>query len=137
MKVNLPAPMEDVQGGFPLLPPGDYKVRVLSCEQKEGQQGDYLNWTLGVVEGEWEGAKLFLITPILTQSLWKLKAFLQAAGISPTGTVLETNLVLNKVLVVTVIQEEYGGVTRNKVSAFKSLKAASVSPSSSTSNPPF
>lgn len=67
---------------FDLLPRGQYLIEVTGAEERTGETSgvDYLNLELTVLDGEFQGRKLFDSMSYSQNALWKLKGFLRAAG---------------------------------------------------------
>lgn len=59
---------------------GDYRLKVNAVAQEPGDKYPYLNWELSCVEGESEGAIVYNNTSLAPQSLWNVKAMLEALG---------------------------------------------------------
>jgi hypothetical protein len=115
----------DVQT-FEPLPEGDFRCRVeeVVVKRNKADDGDYLNWTLEVIEGEFAGRKLWLMTSLKTKALWKLKEVFEALGIEGDQQELEwdddtmlvtTPELVDIVLVARVTQELYQDRLQNKV----------------------
>ena len=68
-----------------LLPEGEYAVEVKEIEQREGNKGPYLNWELQVCAGQFKGRKIWNVTSLAVQSLWVLRATLEALGVQVPG----------------------------------------------------
>ena len=73
----------DIQGGFEPLPEGEYEVVVETVEVRESgsSDNDYLSWELKVLDDEFEGRRLWMITSLGPKALWKLKDTLIALGV--------------------------------------------------------
>jgi hypothetical protein len=109
---------------FKTVPEGDYHVKVSDVEQKEGQKADYLNWELTIVGGPNKGQKLWYITSFAENSLWNLKAWLEAmeADIPEEPEDVAINDYIGLELSVSVTHEEYEGKDRAKVTDFSVLE---------------
>ena len=61
---------------FEPLPEGEYGVEIDSVEVRENKNGDalYLNWTLVVVDGDFENRRLWMITSLKDTALFRLKS---------------------------------------------------------------
>lgn len=59
---------------------GDYRLKVNAVTQEAGDKYPYLNWELSCVSGESEGAIVYNNTSLAPQSLWNVKAMLEALG---------------------------------------------------------
>jgi len=70
--------VEDSQGGFSLIPTGDYKVEVSNIEKKPSKAGnDCYYWRFEILSGEYRGRILFDTTSLVESALWKLKKMLK------------------------------------------------------------
>jgi len=100
-----------------LLPPDEYIAKVHDIEEEEGDKGPYLNWILKVSEGEYKGKTLYYITSLTKQSLWNLRAVLEALGIEVPKSKLSLDLPSYKGLEmgVTVETEKYKNKEKNVV----------------------
>lgn len=68
----------DVQGDFTAIPAGTYETSLFSCKQKNSQAGNpMLEWAFTVEAGEYEGRRVFTNTPLLPQTMWRLKNMLR------------------------------------------------------------
>lgn len=113
---------------FEALPKGYYPVIVVEVVKKENKagNGEYLNWTLEVAEGEFANRKLWAITSLKPTGLWKLKEAFEAFGINLSQVDLDidddTSMlispeVVGKACQALVEQQMYQGRLNNKVSA--------------------
>jgi len=75
-----------------VLPEGEYIVVVDDIEVREGQKDKYLNWTLKVSTGQFEGRKLFNSTSLSPQSLWVLRNTLDALGVKTASAKFQLDL---------------------------------------------
>lgn len=100
-----------------LIPDGDYHVKVEKCEQEEGDKGPYLNWVLKIPSGEYKGKQLYYITSLTKQSLWNLRAVLEALGIEVPKSKMSLDIPSYKGLEmgVSVETEKYKGKEKNVV----------------------
>jgi len=100
-----------------LIPDGDYHVRVEEIEQEEGDKGPYLNWVLKIPSGEYKGKKLYYMTSLTKQSLWNLRAVLEALGVEVPKSKMSLDLPSYKGLEmgVTVETEIYRKKEKNVV----------------------
>lgn len=113
---------EDLQGYDP-IPAGIYtaKVDASKSEIKSSQAGnDVVTVAYVITSGEYAGRKIldqFTLTP---KALWRLGAFLKALGTVERGGhyTIDTRTWHNKEIKIKVVQEEYNGTLRNKVTGF-------------------
>lgn len=68
---------------FEPLPEGSYDIEVDKVEvrRNKADDGDYLNWELVVIDGEYENRRLWMITSLKPQALFRLKQVLLDLGI--------------------------------------------------------
>lgn len=109
--------MKDVEGKRPLAPEGEHLVKVVSVEEREGQNAPYFAWEYEIVGGKHEGAKLWNNTSLAPQALWNLRGTLEALGIEIPDDDMDLDLddVVGKTCIVTVEHEKYEGKTQARV----------------------
>lgn len=71
---------------------GDYHMSVKAATQEEGQKDPYISWELTCVEGDSEGAIVYNNTSLSPQSLWNVKAFLEALGVDVPDDAFDLDL---------------------------------------------
>lgn len=100
-----------------LIPDGDYAIKVKEVTEEEGDKGKYLNWNMVVTTGEYKGKTLWYITSLTKQSLWNLRAVLEALGLEvPKGKMgLDLPSYKGLEMGVAVETEKYRGKTKNVV----------------------
>jgi hypothetical protein len=105
------------------LPEGRYPIVVNKVTSFTAQTGTpKLTWALEVTEGEFAGRRLTMQTSLHPNSLWFLRQLFEKLDIfqesmrfvTEEDTLIEPDLV-GKVAIAVVSQEEYQGVTRNRV----------------------
>lgn len=86
MRIELPKNLEDVEGGFEVLPPATYQLEVDNVESKTSKADKpYLNMTYKVVDDpDYAGRKLFDSISLSTDALWRLKDFTMSIGVDVT-----------------------------------------------------
>jgi hypothetical protein len=128
------------QTEFTPIPAGKYDVQV--TDYRQGTASDKaknpgattISWELTVLNGEYEGRKVWENMTLVENSLWRLKAFLEACGFDVEGEIdFDPDEVVNSELVAKVgIQrgrkdkdtgEEYD--PRNTVKGFYAIGAES------------
>lgn len=68
----------NVQGSYDPIPAGTYECTLFSCKQKTSQNGNpMLEWAFTVEAGDYEGRRVFTNTPLLPQTMWRLKNMLR------------------------------------------------------------
>lgn len=113
-------------GTFEALPEGQYDAVIESVELRTGKTtgNPYLNFTLTVTEGEYEGRKLWMTAGLTEKSLWKLKDMFAIFGIEQQALELDidedTKMLVEPDLsglpiAITVVQEEYDGKPQTRV----------------------
>lgn len=91
-KNKLSVSFKDVRT-FKLIPEGDYLTEVVSISQEEGNEHDYLQWNLSVVEpAKHKGAMLTYNTSLAPQALWNLRNVLEALGVDVPDDEMELEL---------------------------------------------
>lgn len=109
-----------VSDGFTIIPEGVYPVSVFKVEQKMSQaQKPYINWTLKITEGEFQGRQMFYTSSLQPQCLWSLKVALKNLGYADASLKGQFNLDLEDLLgrecQAVVVHEEYKGEMRDHV----------------------
>lgn len=109
-----------VSDGFSIIPEGVYPVTVFKAEQKMSQaQKPYINWTLKIQGGDYDGRQMFFTSSLQPQCLWSLKATLKNLGYSDEDLKgnfdLDTEELLGRECQAVVIHEEYKGEMRDHV----------------------
>ena len=102
---------------------GVHTAKLIEIEETVTQAGDdMLKATFEVVSGQEKGCRVFDNFTLSDKALWKLKQFLVAAGVKADGKVaVDLDKLIGKVCDITVIHEEYNGVTRAKISDYQKL----------------
>lgn len=65
---------------FEPLPAGEYLLRAVEAEEREGPTAPYINLRLEVVDGDYAGRSIFEILSLSPKALFRLKGFMLAAG---------------------------------------------------------
>lgn len=104
---------------------GDYPLKVVEVEQKEGDKYDYLSWLLECT-GDPEGARVYNNTSLSPQSLWNVRAMLEAVGydIPDSEFDLDPSELVGLELMGKVEMEDYEGKPRPRLVDFWALEAA-------------
>ena len=102
---------------------GVHTAKLIEIEETTTQAGDdMLKATFEVISGQDKGCRVFDNFTLSDKALWKLKQFLVAAGVKADGKVaVDLDKLIGKVCDITVIHEEYNGVTRAKISDYQKL----------------
>lgn len=67
------------------LPPGEYEAIIAKVEGREGPTAPYLNWEFDILDPEYVGRKVWMITSLSPKALWGLRDNLEALGIDVEG----------------------------------------------------
>lgn len=102
---------------------GVHTAKLVEIEEAITQAGDdMLKATFEVVSGQDKGCRVFDNFTLSDKALWKLKQFLVAISVKADGKVaVDLDKLIGKVCDITVIHEEYNGVTRAKISDYQKL----------------
>lgn len=73
----------EVESSFEPLPEGQYEVVIETVEVRESKSSDndYLNWQFKVLDDEYEGRMLWMITSLSERALFRLKDVFLALGV--------------------------------------------------------
>ena len=109
-----------VSSGFEIIPEGIYPVSVFKVESKMSQNNKpYLNFTLKIQGGDFDGRNMFFTSSLQPQCLWSLKATLINLGYSKEDLAgafnLDTEDLLGREAQAVVVHEEYKGEMRDHV----------------------
>lgn len=111
-------------GNFEPIPAGDYVVEIEKVENRTAKSGnEMLSLTFNVMEGEYEGRKIFDLYVLTEKALWKLKDLLVAVGVDTEGMVdLDVDDLVGEVFVANIeIQESQGYDPQNRIKQHKPL----------------
>ena len=116
VKVN----MEGVES-FTRCPEGEWLAQLKKAEMGEGQGSgdDCIKAPFEVIKGSAKGNTVFETFSLTEKALWKLKSFLDAAGMKSNGKLtLDLDKMEGKVCIIDVIHDEYNGQKRAKISSY-------------------
>lgn len=102
-------------------PEGEWLARLKKIEEVEiqGSGDDGLKAQFEVIKGEAKGCSVFETFSLTEKALWKLKSFLDAAGLKSSGRLsLDLDKLEGKTCIIDVIHDEYNGQKRAKISAY-------------------
>lgn len=87
MKINF----GEIEDSFEPLPEGSYSVEIARVELRESKSSEhnYLNWEMDVLDDEYEGRKLWMITSLSPKALFRLKEVFVNLGIIEEDEELE------------------------------------------------
>lgn len=109
-------------GGGRVLPEDRYTFEVLdvSLETSDNSGSDYLAFELEVVEGEFQGTKAWDNMSLQPQALWKLRGFMEAAGLETEDGPMDIDPTdfVGVAVDADVIHEEYKGKTKHRVDTY-------------------
>lgn len=102
-------------------PEGEWLARLKKIEEVEiqGSGDDGLKAQFEVIKGNAKGCSVFETFSLTEKALWKLKSFLDAAGLKSSGRLsLDLDKLEGKTCIIDVIHDEYNGQKRAKISAY-------------------
>lgn len=102
-------------------PEGEWLARLKKIEEVEiqGSGDDGLKAQFEVIKGDAKGCSVFETFSLTEKALWKLKSFLDAAGLKSSGRLsLDLDKLEGKTCIIDVIHDEYNGQKRAKISAY-------------------
>ena len=102
-------------------PEGEWLARLKKIEEVEiqGSGDDGLKAQFEVIKGDAKGCSVFETFSLTEKALWKLKSFLDAAGMKSSGRLsLDLDKLEGKTCIIDVIHDEYNGQKRAKISAY-------------------
>lgn len=110
---------------FDFIPGGTYRAKTGRAELGVNNQGNkQVKIPFEVMSGEHKGAVVTEFFPLIDQALWKLKGAMKAMGLAAEGKVsFTTDKLSGRVLDILVIEDEYNGDVRNKISKFMKATA--------------
>lgn len=116
VKVN----MEGVES-FTRCPEGEWLAQLKKADMGEvqGSGDDCIKAQFEVIKGSAKGNTVFETFSLTEKALWKLKSFLDAAGMKSNGKLtLDLDKMEGKVCIIDVIHDEYNGQKRAKISSY-------------------
>jgi hypothetical protein len=120
-------------GGGRLLPEEDFKFEVKEAEIEVGAESkkEYIKLTLEVVEGEFEGTKAWDNLSTQPQALWKLRGFMEAAGLPTEDGVMEIDPdeFVGLIVMGRVIHEDYKGKPKHRLDGYSAIEDDAPAPS--------
>ena len=102
-------------------PEGEWLAKLKKIEEVEiqGSGDDGLKAQFEVIKGSAKGSSVFETFSLTEKALWKLKSFLEAAGLKASGKLtLDLDKLEGKTCIIDVIHDEYNGQKRAKISAY-------------------
>lgn len=103
-----------------LVPEDEYLVKVHEVTEQEGDKAPYLAWQFKIADGKYEGQTLYNNTSLSEQSLWNLRALLEALGVEIPEETFDLDLEEMKdlELMVAVEHETYEGKKKARIVDF-------------------
>lgn len=104
---------------------GQHIAVIKTIEEKTSAAGnDMLSATFEITRGTSKGARVYDNFVLGETSLWKLKSYLEAIGMSAKGRiVLDLDAMMNKPCIIEVIHEEYNGSMKARIDGYKAIAA--------------
>lgn len=102
-------------------PEGEWLARLKKIDvgEVQGSGDDALKAQFEVIKGEAKGNTVFETFSLSEKALWKLKSFLDAAGMKSDGKLnLDLDKMEGKICIIEVIHDEYNGVKRAKINSY-------------------
>ena len=116
VKVN----MEGVES-FTRCPEGEWLAKLKKADMGEvqGSGDDCIKAQFEIIKGSAKGNTVFETFSLTEKALWKLKSFLDAAGMKSNGKfTLDLDKMEGKICIIDVIHDEYNGTKRAKISSY-------------------
>lgn len=116
VKVN----MEGVES-FTRCPEGEWLAKLKKAElgEVQGSGDDCIKAQFEVIKGTAKGSIVFETFSLTEKALWKLKSFLDAAGMKSNGRLtLDLDKMEGKLCIIDVVHDEYNGQKRAKISSY-------------------
>lgn len=113
--------LDDVEGGFELIPEGSYHVELQETSKitKAKTSGaPKIIWVSKIVDGEFEGKTFCWDTSLQEQALWNLKSMLEQIDVTWDEDGFDLEDCTYQKVVIDVIVEEYNGTPRNYVRGY-------------------
>lgn len=107
-------------GGFH-IDEGEYGMKVVSVEQTtSGNDNEQFAWVFKGTDGAAKGKTFYFYTPLVEQSLWKLRETLEALGQDVPDGPMDVDLdeLVDAEGVAAVEDDVYRGKTRSKIAGF-------------------
>lgn len=120
-------------GGGKLIDEGPQLFELVSVEEKEGQNSgkDYLEFKLQASGGEADGTIVYDSMSLQAQALWKLRGFMEAAGIATEDGPMQLDIdgdFIGVMVMGDVIHEEYKGKDKNRIQGYSPAEAETPAP---------
>lgn len=116
----------NVSSGFEILPEGIYSGEIKKVELKTSKAGDsqYLNLEWDVEDENGKSKKVWDICSLKPQALWKLKALMEALGMSTEGSIdLDLEEFEGQTCELEIKIETYEGKEKNTIKSYKGFSS--------------
>src|SRR3990167_9240963 len=123
-------------GGSVLFPEGPQLFEVDDVTEEEGADSGqpYLAFVLKATDGKYEGKKAYDNFSLQPQALWKLRGFMEAAGLEVEDGEMEIDIESFKGIVVMadVIHEDYKGKPKTRINGYSAVEEEDTTPAETT-----
>ena len=106
---------------FTRCPEGEWLAKLKKADMGEiqGSGDDCIKAQFEVIKGSAKGNTVFETFPLTEKGLWKLKSFLEAAGMKSDGKfTLDLDKMEGKICIIDVIHDEYNSQKRAKIASY-------------------
>lgn len=106
---------------FTRCPEGEWLAKLKKADMGEiqGSGDDCIKAQFEVIKGSAKGNTVFETFSLTEKALWKLKSFLEAAGMKSDGKfTLDLDKMEGKICIIDVIHDEYNGQKRAKIASY-------------------
>jgi hypothetical protein len=125
-KISLDFTGVNLEGGGSFhIPEGQYAMEVAEVEEGVSKNdNEQLEWKFRGTEGKAKGKIFYYYTTLTPESLWKLGLTLQALGVEVPDSATDVDLddLVGKECMGTVIDDEYQGKTKSKLTEIAPLE---------------
>lgn len=114
--------LDEVESSFELYPEDTYHVRITErSKPTQSREGNpTIRWIGEILDGDYTGKLISWNTSLLPQSLWVLKAMLEAIDFGWDEDGFEMEEVFGHELLIDNVNEEFDDIMRNKITGFHS-----------------
>lgn len=99
---------------------GQHLAKLVEAKLDQSQGGDdMIKAVFEITKGNDKGCKVYENFPLIEKALWKLKSFMQAAGMKADGRLtIDLDKLEGKVCIIEIVHEDYNGQKRAKIAEF-------------------
>lgn len=99
---------------------GQHLAKLIEAKLDQSQGGDdMIKAIFEITKGNDKGCKVYENFPLVEKALWKLKSFMQAAGMKADGRLtIDLDKLEGKVCIIEIVHEDYNGQKRAKIAEF-------------------